>query len=595
MPKHQKEKQYQSAREHRANQSLYSNAPSSSSATRPLPFDCCALTLTPYITPVCTPDGIIFENSAIFPHLMQYKADPVTGNPMTSRDLIVLHMDKDESTGKWQCPVLNKTFTDRTKVVAIRQSGGNEANVYSYEAYHELNVKAKNYVDLISGLKFDKLKDVIVLQDPENEIHRQLRDIQNFKHIQSMREERERLRQSSLAASNADVRRSLTASRIMDKIEKEKRKRQLAAEDEAAKLLKTNNGDVSAFSNSSTTKNLKIYTDELFSAVNLTSGKASGSFTSTSMNITSNNSSREATEEEIIASQCEQLKRLKRKGIIRMFTNMGAMDIELHCDIVPRTAMNFLLLAEKGDYNGSKFHRSIPNFMIQGGKNSKEKGEGSSYWKSPFQDEFDDRLTHTGQGILSMANSGPNTNTRQFFITYKSCPHLNRKHSVFGKVIGGLEVLRRLEQLPTDKETDRPLEAIKIEEVEILENPVKVALELERERILKLKEEKKEADHSRKSGLLGLGASNERVGQTSFDDRAATSYSAASDKKHTTVCRPLAVGKYLKTGLEKEMNSKSLSSTVNGDKDASDELNAAMKSRLPPPPKKTTFGNFSGW
>jgi peptidyl-prolyl cis-trans isomerase-like protein 2 len=194
-----------------------------------------------------------------------------------------------------------------------------------------------------------------------------------------------------------------------------------------------------------------------------------------------------------------------------------------------------------------------------------------------------------------MANSGPNTNARQFFITYKSCPHLNRKHSVFGKVIGGLEVLRRLEQVPTDKETDRPLEVIKIEEVEILENPMEVALELEKERILKRKEEKKEADHSRKSGLLGLGASNERVGQRSSDDSAATSYSAASDKKHTTNLSPFAIGKYLKTGSEKETKSTNKSSTANGDKDASDELNAAVKSRLPPPPKKTMFGDFSGW
>ena len=135
MPKRQKEKQYQSAREHRANQSLRSGSGSAHSATaRPLPFDCCALTLTPYSTPVCTSDGIIFDNKSIMQHLMKHKSDPVTGKKMTSRDLISLNMDRDESTGKWQCPVLNKTFTNRTKVVAILQRPpGNEANVISYD------------------------------------------------------------------------------------------------------------------------------------------------------------------------------------------------------------------------------------------------------------------------------------------------------------------------------------------------------------------------------------------------------------------------------------------------------------------------------
>merc|ERR1712238_279342 len=116
------------------------------------------------------------------------------------------------------------------------------------------------------------------------------------------------------------------------------------------------------------------------------------------MNVTRENKARLATEEEIIASQCEQLQRLKKKGMVRVFTNKGAMDIEVHCDIVPRTAMNFLLLAEKGEYNGVDFHRSIRNFMLQGGKKPGIKGGdgGSSVWEKPFADEFDDRLTHAG-------------------------------------------------------------------------------------------------------------------------------------------------------------------------------------------------------
>ncbi|KAL3785288.1 hypothetical protein ACHAWO_005087 [Cyclotella atomus] len=578
MPKRQKEKQYQSAREHRANQSLYSNTPNSSASTRPLPFDCCALTLTPFTTPVCTPDGIIFENSAIFPHLMKYSADPVTGRPMKSRDLITLHMDKDESTGKWQCPILNKTFTDRTKVVAIRH--GNEAYVYSYEAYHELNVKPKNYVDLTTGEKFTK-QDVIVLQDPEDKELARLRDVQNFKHIQNLRDEKE-----SKPAN--DVKRSLTAERIMEKLDKEKNKRAKKAEEETAKLLKLKHGD-SADASSSAAPVMKIYTDELLVAVNQTSGKASGSFTSTSMNITSKNSAREATEDEIVASQCEQLRRLKQKGVVRIFTNMGAMDAELHCDIVPRTTMNFLLLAENKEYCGSKFHRSIPNFMLQGGKSAKDKGEGSSYWKKPFPDEFDERLKHEGQGVLSMANSGPGTNGRQFFITYKSCPHLNRKHSVFGKVIGGLDVLRRLEEVPTDIETDRPMHTIRIEDIEILENPLKEALEIEKTRILKRKQEKEEAGRSRGTGLVGVGVSNNNNSNSSSTSAARP----APNLEDTANDEPIGIGKYMKSShMDKPSKKRSAPVDETG---LNNDTAPAIKSRLPPPPKKTSFGDFSGW
>lgn len=136
MVKRQKEKQYQSAREHKQNAQLRAGTASSanSSVQRRLPFDCCALTLTPYQTPVCTRQGIIFDNSALLPFLLKHKVDPVTGESMTTRDVISLQMDKDDE-GRWQCPVLTKPFSNQTKIVAIRQPGTNEANVYSYEAY----------------------------------------------------------------------------------------------------------------------------------------------------------------------------------------------------------------------------------------------------------------------------------------------------------------------------------------------------------------------------------------------------------------------------------------------------------------------------
>mmetsp|Transcript_12693 Transcript_12693/g.30970 ORF Transcript_12693/g.30970 Transcript_12693/m.30970 type:complete len:602 (-) Transcript_12693:9-1814(-) len=601
MVKRQKEKQYQSAREHRANQSLRSgsSASGSSAGSRPLPFDCCALTLTPYTTPVCTPDGIIFDNSAITPHLMKYGTDPVAGRAMTSRDLIVLNMDRDESSGTWQCPVLNRTFTNRTKVVAIRQRPpGNEANVYCYEAYHELNVKAKNNLDLVSGKKFAK-DDVIILQDLEDQAHCKLRNIQNFSHVRSLREENSTRQRTD----PGNVKHSVTASRIMEKLDREKRKRERAAEDQAKKLPKTNDGaDKKSSASGKTEVKIQIYTDELLTSVNLTSGKASGSLTSTAMDITRENKARLATEEEIIKSQCEQLKRLKKKGMVRVFTNRGAMDIEVHCDIVPRTAMNFLLLAERGEYDGSKFHRSIANFMIQGGKKpgsgKGDKDGGSSVWEKPFADEFDDRLTHSGSGIVSMANSGPGTNGRQFFVTYKSCAHLNRKHSVFGKVVGGLEILRRLEQIPTDKETDRPLEMVKIESMEILENPVNEALEIERARILKRKEEKHLLDRSRKPSTSERGSGGPGTWSAPAEKpgglpspKPVVKEESADDIEGPS---PIVIGKYLKDAKKasKKRAKQKKSHNVDGGADA---VGGAAVSRLPPPPKKTTFGDFSGW
>eukprot|EP00584_Thalassiosira_punctigera_P004460 CAMPEP_0172538688 /NCGR_PEP_ID=MMETSP1067-20121228/10030_1 /TAXON_ID=265564 ORGANISM="Thalassiosira punctigera, Strain Tpunct2005C2" /NCGR_SAMPLE_ID=MMETSP1067 /ASSEMBLY_ACC=CAM_ASM_000444 /LENGTH=483 /DNA_ID=CAMNT_0013324235 /DNA_START=273 /DNA_END=1721 /DNA_ORIENTATION=+ len=483
-------------------------------------------------------------------------------------------MDRDESTGQWQCPVLNKPFTNRSKVIAIRQRPpGNEANVISYEAYHELNLKAKSNLDLISGKKFTK-DDVITLQDPDNKAHCKLRDIQNFSHMRSLREENSR---QQSAAGSSNVKHSVTASRIMEKLEREKRKRERAAEDQAKRVLKTDND--AGITSSKAKEQVSIYTDELLLSMNLTSGKASGSLTSTTMNITRENKARLATQEEIITSQCEQLKRLKKKGMVRMFTNQGAMDIELHCDIVPRTAMNFLLLVEKGEYDGSKFHRSIPNFMIQGGKKRGSTGSdgGSSIWGKPFADEFDDRLTHAGSGIVSMANSGPTTNGRQFFITYKSCAHLNRKHSVFGKVVGGMEILSKMEEIPTDERTDRPLDTIKIESMEILDNPVTECLKIERERIQEKKEEKRKLDQSRKSSALGRGSSSAR--DIPSKSNALPSPNADEDDSKHGGPPPFVIGKYLKKVKKESKKRAKHTKTKSDDGNGADSVGESVISR----------------
>ena len=124
-------------------------------------------------------------------------------------------------------------------------------------------------------------------------------------------------------------------------------------------------------------------------------------------------------------------------------TNRGDIVLELHQDKTPNTVKNFVDLAEKGYYNGLTFHRVIPDFMIQGGCPDGTGMGGPGY---KFADEFDPELRHDGPGVLSMANAGPNTNGSQFFITHVATPHLDGKHSVFGRVVTGQDVVDAVQQ-----------------------------------------------------------------------------------------------------------------------------------------------------
>jgi len=121
-----------------------------------------------------------------------------------------------------------------------------------------------------------------------------------------------------------------------------------------------------------------------------------------------------------------------------METDKGTMVIELFAAKAPRTVNNFVFLSRQGFYDGVIFHRVINDFMAQGGDPT---GLGSGGPGYRFEDEFHPDLKHDKPGVLSMANAGPNTNGSQFFITHVPTPHLNNKHSVFGQVIEGMDVL----------------------------------------------------------------------------------------------------------------------------------------------------------
>ena len=144
-------------------------------------------------------------------------------------------------------------------------------------------------------------------------------------------------------------------------------------------------------------------------------------------------------------------------------TNHGTITLELFDEQAPKTAGNFATLAEKGFYDGIVFHRVIDGFMIQGGC---PQGRGTGGPGYTIEDEFGEGLTHEGEGILSMANAGPNTGGSQFFITLAATPWLDGKHAIFGKVIEGMDVVREIGSTDTGP-GDRPVEDVVMESVKI--------------------------------------------------------------------------------------------------------------------------------
>jgi len=147
-------------------------------------------------------------------------------------------------------------------------------------------------------------------------------------------------------------------------------------------------------------------------------------------------------------------------------TTMGTIELELFADKAVKTVQNFVGLAEKKYYDGIIFHRVIDNFMIQGGDPAGTGSGGESIWGKPFEDEVKTGLKHNSEGILSMANAGPNTNGSQFFITLKATPWLDGKHTIFGKVISGMEVVKAIGKTKTNQ-NDKPLIDVVMQKVTI--------------------------------------------------------------------------------------------------------------------------------
>ncbi len=142
--------------------------------------------------------------------------------------------------------------------------------------------------------------------------------------------------------------------------------------------------------------------------------------------------------------------------IICLETTQGLIEIKLMPELAPKACENFAKLVEQDYYDGLIFHRVIREFMIQGGDPTGTGRGGESIWGKPFEDEVGKEVTFDKPGLLAMANAGPNTNRSQFFITTAKAPWLNMRHTIFGEVVSGYEVVEKIENIPVDS-SDRPI------------------------------------------------------------------------------------------------------------------------------------------
>lgn len=152
---------------------------------------------------------------------------------------------------------------------------------------------------------------------------------------------------------------------------------------------------------------------------------------------------------------------MEKNTVICLETTKGNIKIKLWPKIAPKASENFSKLVEKKYYNGVIFHRVIKDFMIQTGDPTGTGAGGESIWKKAFEDEFRADVTFNKPGLVAMANAGPSTNGSQFFITTAKTPWLNMHHTIFGEVIEGYDVVKKIEEVETDY-SDKPIKQEKI-------------------------------------------------------------------------------------------------------------------------------------
>lgn len=488
---------------------------------------------------------------------------------MNKKDLIKLNFARNAGTdsssaglsdgkGDLVDPVTYKVFTDNTHIVAIRH--GTYANVFAWETVERMNIKAKAWRDLVDDEPFTRA-DIITLQDPQNAASR---DLGSFKYIQDGHEaQTSKDKEEELEGSNVNTSALGSMGDKMSKaraaVEKARKAR------EAGGDVNRSSGALTKTSTSASAARQPMIRDKKVAAnaATYTTGRAAASFTSTGLTPETSGERALLSEEEYMLKP----KRIKTKGYARMETNLGDLTIELHPEYAPKAVWNFVKLSQRGYYRGVKFHRNIPKFMIQGGDPSGTGKGGQSVWGKYFDDEFEGPLTHNARGTLSMANKGKNTNSSQFFVTYKATPHLDRKHTVFGTVIEGLSNLTKMEATPVDS-GNRPTKDIVINDIVVFVDPF--------EEFRKQKDQK-EADEKEREEVKRLGGTE--------DDR--TTWTGKRIRADGTVEQGApaeGVGKYLDTQNGTQRNG----ADVGADEAWEEPARKKVKSG-------GGFGNFDSW
>ena len=416
---------------------------------RRLKFNYCCLSLNAVShKPVGVCDGddqycYVFEADLIVKFLEKYQSKhPITGKKISTKDLVELKFHKN-SEQQYHCPVIYKLFNQNSKIVANKKSG----HVYSYEAYQKLCLKPNNFKDLLTDEPFSK-SDIVTIQDPE--LAETKWNVSEFYYVKNkLRIDDDEDGRELVGTVGSKIRETAQSDIIKTSLEESKSRADSIAK-LTAKIVGGENDD------ETTRKQTRL--DQINSAI-YSDGALSSCVTSTVAPVISSQKAALLGNDQILYP------RIKKKGYLQLVTNFGPLNLELYCDRTPKTCHNFFLLASRGYYDNTCFHRLIKNFIIQGGDPTGTGKGGQSAWNEPFKDECHGDLKHVGRGVVAMANSGPNSNKSQFYITLKGVwDHLDGKHTVFGRVVGGEETLERIESVEVD-EHDRPKKEIKIMQV----------------------------------------------------------------------------------------------------------------------------------
>ncbi|KAL8712169.1 MAG: hypothetical protein Q9220_003603 [cf. Caloplaca sp. 1 TL-2023] len=488
-----------------------SKSNSSKEPFKRLPFKFCAISLQPFIHPVCSPDGTIFDITNILPWLKKHGTNPVTGADLKSGDLVKLYFHKNDD-GEMVDPVTYKVFTDNTHVVALKNTG----NVFTYDTIERLNIKAKNWRDLVSEEDFSR-KDIIVLQDPQNVESRNLSSFKYLKEgtdILTPEQQRER-NDPSRNVNTVALGNGAALIRAPPKPKQEKKPPSINPDaitsnrESIAKTLSSLPSNSGAMASNITTSQPTTSTAPATKPHDAlhTTGLAAASLTSTGL--TPHTTADLATQSQ--ETYLLHPRRVRSPGYVSLSLSTppnSSLTLELLPEHAPLAVWNFLHLAKEGYYNGTRFHRNISGFMIQGGDPTATGKGGKSCWGKNFADEVMGPLSvkFDRRGLLAMANKGKDTNSSQFFITYRGTPHLARKHTVFGTVVmseeASLQTLRKLETIGGD-EKGKPNEEITIEAVNVLVDPF--------EEFLRGVEEEERVAREKEEVRRGGGAEDEKV------------------------------------------------------------------------------------